>query len=143
MHTPGMTRREESEPSPVGSALDIAGRVAVVTGGASGIGAACVQLLAAAGAAVAVVDLHDAETMAAGIEYGGDAPVVPFTVDVTDAGAVAEVAERTITELGGLDIWVNSAGIFPRSPVLEMSDEEFDQVIAVNLRGTFLGAREA
>ncbi|HWZ17470.1 MAG TPA: SDR family oxidoreductase [Ktedonobacteraceae bacterium] len=53
------------------------------------------------------------------------------------------MADKTVQELGGINIWVNNAGIYPFSPVVEMSDEQWDSVLDINLRGTFIGAREA
>jgi NAD(P)-dependent dehydrogenase (short-subunit alcohol dehydrogenase family) len=104
-----------------------AGRRAIVTGGLSGIGAATAGLLAARGAAVAVLDL------------GPDADVV---VDVRDAeavdAAVAEAAER----LGGpADMLVASAGIYRIAPLLDLEPAEWDDVLAINLRGVYLTGR--
>jgi NAD(P)-dependent dehydrogenase (short-subunit alcohol dehydrogenase family) len=100
--------------------------VAVVTGGASGIGHAICTRFEEAGAQVVVADLADEEA-----------------VDVADARAVRAVAERARRELERLDIWVNAAGIYPTAPLLELADDDWDRVLEVNLRGTFLGAREA
>jgi NAD(P)-dependent dehydrogenase (short-subunit alcohol dehydrogenase family) len=63
--------------------------------------------------------------------------------DVSDGASIAQLADKTVQELGGIDIWVNNAGIYPFSPVVEMSDEQWDRVLDINLRGTFIGAREA
>lgn len=119
----------------------LSGRVAVVTGGASGIGRATCARLVEAGARVLVADLdpHAAASAVAGL---GPAATACF-VDVTDAGSVRELADRAVSDLGRLDVWVNSAGIFPVTPLLELSEGDWDRVLDVNLRGTLYGAREA
>lgn len=126
---------------PVHELLSLEGRVAVVTGGARGIGLASARRLSEAGASVVLADL-DAEGAAAAAE------TLPGTsesrrLDVTDAGQVSQIIGSVVDDLGGLDIWVNNAGIFPSTPLLELPDEEFDAVITVNLRGMFVGGREA
>ncbi|MDX6600039.1 MAG: hypothetical protein QOE87_3926 [Gaiellales bacterium] len=114
---------------------DLRGRVAAVTGGAGGIGAACAELLAAAGATVAVLDRDVPPALPAGAEA--------ITLDVTDEAAVdaamAEVAERH----GRLDVLVASAGIAIRKPATELSLEDWQKVVDVNLTGVFLCARSA
>jgi NAD(P)-dependent dehydrogenase (short-subunit alcohol dehydrogenase family) len=106
--------------------LALSGRVAVVTGGARGIGRACCERLGEAGATVVVADLDAAPA-----------------VDVRDAASVRAVVERTVAEHGRLDVWVNAAGVYPTAPLLELSDDDWALVLDTNLRGTFLGAREA
>ncbi len=110
---------------------DLSGRVAVVTGGASGIGAACAELLAAAGATVVVLDR----------EVPADADAI--RLDVTDEAAIdaamAEVAERH----GRIDVLVASAGIAIRRPATELSLADWQKVVDVNLTGVFLCARAA
>ena len=73
----------------------------------------------------------------------GSAEVQTRTGDVREPESVRDLADRAVAELGRLDIWVNSAGVFPVSPLLELSDEDWDEVLDVNLRGTLIGAREA
>jgi len=120
-------------------ALD--GKVAVVTGGASGIGRACCTRLAEAGATVIVADIdgESARRAASALEP----PAVAIEVDVRDERAVRELADHARVSLGRLDAWVNTAGIYPTSPLLELTGEEWDLVHDVNLRGTFVGCREA
>lgn len=129
----------------VAELVSLAGRRAVVTGGAQGLGEAIARRLAEAGASVLIGDLDEAlaRTTAGRLSkaYGGR--VVATRLDVTDSASVVAVADHAISELGGLDIWVNNAGIYPWRPLLEMTDDIWDQVMAVNLRGVFLGAREA
>jgi len=115
------------------------GRVAVVTGGGSGLGAAMAKGLAQAGASLVVVDLNEeaaAATVATIGEQGGAARAMP--ADVTDSSAVDALADRVVEELGRVDVLVNSAGIAYRSPAEEFPEERFDAIIAVNLKGTYV-----
>lgn len=116
------------------------GQVAVVTGGAHGIGLACVQLLAAAGARVVVVD-RDAEAAAA--VAGGIAGALAFGLDVADAAAVAHTMAAIAQQTGRINILVNNAGTAIRKSTQELGIEEWNQVVAVNLTGAFVCAREA
>jgi 3-oxoacyl-[acyl-carrier protein] reductase len=123
----------------------LAGQRALVTGGASGIGRAIAIALAKEGAAVALVDLADpaksASTAAAIEQTGGRA--FALRADVADEAQVLALFAEAVPRLGGLDTLVNSAGILFEKPLLETSVAEFDRLIAVNLRGTFLVGREA
>ena len=115
------------------------GRVAVVTGGGSGLGAAMAKGLAQAGAALAIVDVNEAgaaSTVATIEEQGGRAVSLPC--DVTDKQRVAELADQVVAELGRADILINSAGTAYRSPAEDFPEEEFDRIIALNLKGTYL-----
>jgi NAD(P)-dependent dehydrogenase (short-subunit alcohol dehydrogenase family) len=114
-------------------------RVAVVTGGASGLGAAIAAGLAQAGAAIAVVDLdaeRAAEVCVSIADGGGTA--APFTADVTDSSAVDRAVADVVSALGQVDVLVNSAGTAFRSPAEEFPEDRFDAVVALNLKGTFL-----
>ena len=73
----------------------------------------------------------------------GDGRVVGTSLDVGDAASIRAGADRAVQELGSLDIWVNNAGIYPSVPFFEMSDDDWDRVLDVNLRGSFISAREA
>ena len=119
--------------------LNLTGRTAVVTGGAMGIGRGIVTRLAEAGAAVVIADadLEAAETAAKELQERG-LDVLAMRVDVTDEEDVRRLVADTIGWRGHLDILVNDAGIFPSTPVLDMTAEDFDRVIRVNLRGLFL-----
>ncbi len=125
--------------------ISLSGRVAVVTGGAVGIGRGIAERLAEAGADVLVgdLDLAGAEKLAAALieRYGHRS--VGVGLDVSNAASVAACADRAVAEFGHIDVWVNNAGIYPSKPLLEMTDELWDRVLDVNLRGTFVGAREA
>ena len=126
---------------PLGALTALPGRVAVVTGGARGIGLACCRRLVEAGATVVVADVDEAAAVAAAAQVGPGAQAA--WVDVTDAVSVRSVVDRAVLEHGRLDVWVNSAGVFPVSPLLDLADEDWGHVLDVNLRGTFFGAREA
>ena len=120
------------------------GRVAVVTGAGTGIGAAHARLLAARGASVVVNDLDGDAAQAIVAEIGlagGRAEAVQGDVaDVDDAGAIVTAA---IDTFGRVDVVVNNAGLLRASPFGELDIDVWDQVIAVNLRGTFLVTRSA
>ncbi len=130
---------------PIAQLISLEERTAVVTGGARGIGLAIAKRFAEAGANVLIGDLNKtgadeaAETIAR--EFGHQ--TIGVELDVTDGASIAAAADRAILELGGLDIWVNNAGIYPSTPLLDMTDQDWDKVLDVNLRGTFIGAREA
>jgi NAD(P)-dependent dehydrogenase (short-subunit alcohol dehydrogenase family) len=125
--------------------VTLRGRTAVVTGGGRGLGRAIAARLAEAGARVLVGDIDGdlARKTAAELaeKHGADAAGV--TMDVTDSGSVRDVADVVIESWGRLDAWVNNAGVFPSIPVLEMTNEDWDTVFAVNARGVMAGSREA
>ncbi len=126
---------------PSGAGGSLAGRVAIVTGAARGIGAATATLLAEAGAKVAVsdIDLEPAEEVAAGIN--GEA--VAVQTDVSDVAAVEELAGSVKERFGRIDILVNNAGVCPRIPIDEMTEESFDRMVAINLKSIFFLTRAA
>ena len=116
-----------------------AGRRALVTGGASGIGLATARRLRDEGAAIVLLDRDEEGLPRAGDEVG--APIV--LADLGDEEAVVEgVADAGQTLGGPVDVLVNAAGIYRISPALDLAVEEWDEVLAVNLRGSFLAARE-
>jgi 3-oxoacyl-[acyl-carrier protein] reductase len=118
------------------------GRVAVVTGAGGGLGEGESLALAAAGAAVACVE-RDEEKLAAIVERvrAAGGRVVGVATDVSDRSSVEAMAERIVRELGGIDILVNNAAIYPLRPWTEITEEEWDSVLAINLKGFFLCAR--
>jgi NAD(P)-dependent dehydrogenase (short-subunit alcohol dehydrogenase family) len=123
--------------------MSLDGKVAVVTGGAQGIGFASARRLAEAGATVVLADRNGDRAAAVVDSLPGSAPRRAATMDVTDADQIARTVDAVIDEFGGLDIWVNNAGLFPSTPLLEIPEEEWDAVLTVNLKGMFLGGREA
>lgn len=120
----------------------LAGETALVTGAASGIGRAIALALAREGAEVILADRHSAAETADAIRAsGGDTWECP--VDVGDEAAVLRLFETLRQRRNRLDILVNNAGILIEKPLLETSVSDFDRLMAVNLRGTFLVGREA
>ena len=122
----------------------LAGKVAVVTGASRGLGRAIAVALAEAGAAVALAARsrpHLEETAQAVEQAGGRALVV--TTDVTRYGDVELLMDRTVAELGRLDIVVNNSGIARVAPLAELSPDDWQAVLGVNLTGVFHGCRAA
>lgn len=122
----------------------LAGRRALVTGGSSGIGRATVKRLAEEGAAVVVNYVGGAEGAREVVEEvgseGGRATAI--AADVSDEGAVTEMFRRAEDELGTIDLLVNNAGVEKPFPLVDMPLEEWNRILAVNLTGSFLCARE-
>ncbi|HEX3705045.1 MAG TPA: SDR family NAD(P)-dependent oxidoreductase [Mycobacteriales bacterium] len=113
-------------------------RVAVVTGAASGIGLGVAKQFVADGYQVALLDLNaDAVDAATAELTGGGARAIGVAADVTDRAAVRAGYERVRSELGPIEILVTSAGVESFKPVLEITDDNWDKLIAVNLTGTF------
>ncbi len=125
--------------------LDLAGQVALVTGGGRGIGQAIATTLAAAGATVVINYRGNAEaasaTVANIIARGGQASALQ--ADVSDAAAVERLFAAVLEQHGQLDVLVNNAGITRDGLLLRMKDEDFDAVLDTNLRGLFLCTRAA
>jgi len=126
---------------PLADLISLRGRTAVVTGAAAGIGRSIARRLAEAGANVVVADIGDTSDAVA--EASALSPAVGRRLDVTDSAAVTETVAFAVETFGGLDIWVNNAGIYPIASALETTDEQWDAVHSVNLRGAFIGGREA
>jgi 3-oxoacyl-[acyl-carrier protein] reductase len=116
--------------------------VAIVTGAGGGLGGGICSALASAGAAVAAVDVarDKAERVAESVSRNG-ARCVALKADVSDRSSVEEMAARVADEFGGVDVLVNNAAIYPSRPWTDIREEEWDQVLAVNLKGYFLCAR--
>jgi len=124
--------------------FDLAGKVAIVTGGNGGIGLGMARGLAESGAAIAVVGRNEAKSIAAVAELKArGATAISITADVTDKAAVADMVERTVRELGRLDILVNNAGINIRKPPQALDVEEWESVIKTNLTSAFLCSQAA
>lgn len=125
--------------------ISLAGRTAVVTGGGRGLGKAIAQRLAEAGANVVIGDIDAELAQEAAEDLAATYPerVIGTAMDVTDTASIDAAATLACTRFGGIDIWVNNAGIFPSVPLTEMDETLWDQVFAVNTRGTFSGSRIA
>jgi NAD(P)-dependent dehydrogenase (short-subunit alcohol dehydrogenase family) len=126
------------------SDLDLAGRVAVVTGGARGIGLACVRILAAAGAATCIWDRDSAEAKERAAELAANGLDVSWQgCDISDEEQVEEAMRALLARHGGLDIAVCNAGIGWVKPVTETTVDEWRKLAEINLTGAFITARRA
>ena len=122
--------------------FDLAGRSAVVTGAASGIGRATASALAAAGARVALADVDEAGLRETAAAIGAAAELVVRT-DVSKRSEVESLVARASDAFGRLDVMANVAGILHERAVTEMEEAELDRVLAVNLKGVFFGCQAA
>jgi NAD(P)-dependent dehydrogenase (short-subunit alcohol dehydrogenase family) len=122
----------------------LAGKATLITGGASGIGRATAKTFASAGAAVAIMDLDETggESVAREIVEGGGRALF-IAGDVSAAEDCRRAVERTVDALGGLDVLFNNAGIIRRASVLELSERDWDQVMAVNVKSIYLMSKYA
>lgn len=122
----------------------VEGKVALVTGGASGIGRACCEVLVREGATVVVADIDDAagEDLAAALGRSGGRAFYQ-RLDVTDEAAWRDAIDRTVETCGRLDVLVNNAGIALCVPITEMSLEDWRRQQAINVDGVFLGTKHA
>ena len=125
----------------------LSGRTAVITGGAQGLGFAIAQRFVAEGARVVLGDMNLEAAQAAahqlGNEFGDDAIAVAVRCDVTAADEVEALVATAVNHFDGLDIMVNNAGITRDATLRTMAEEQFDQVIAVHLKGTWNGVHQA
>ena len=122
------------------------GKVAVVTGAGQGIGEACALALGRAGATVAVTGLSanhdDLKNVCAAVTLDGGR-AEPFVLDVSDTASIAPTVQRIAVALGGLDIFVNNAGIRANGPSISLTEQDWDRVLDVNLKGTFFCCQAA
>jgi 3-oxoacyl-[acyl-carrier protein] reductase len=126
------------------SAFRLDGRAAAITGGASGIGKATAEILAAAGASVVVGDLDEAgaDAVAKGInETGGRA--IAQKIDISKRADLDALVDRAVSEFGRLDAMANVAGIAADGLIAEATEQQLDKAIAVNLKGVFFGCQAA
>jgi NAD(P)-dependent dehydrogenase (short-subunit alcohol dehydrogenase family) len=118
--------------------MEFSGKVAIVTGGASGMGAATARELAGRGATVIIVDRNAAGAQAVADEIGAPAPMAG---DVSQSAFCNRVAEMALAEHGHIDILINAAGVIKRTDVIETSDEAWRQIFGVNVDGIFFLCR--
>lgn len=131
------------ENAPASSLIRLDGKVAIVTGGAMGIGYGIASRLAEAGAHVLIADINEASTLKAAADlsaHGWNVSAVAADVSISsDAQRIIDAAKR----LGGVDILVNNAGIYPTAPIRQMDEALFDKILSVNLRSVFLLTKAA
>ena len=129
---------------PIGELISLAGKKALVTGGARGIGLAIAYRLAEAGAAVTIADLNEEKGREAVQDLSACGFQASFlTCDVSREEDVAKTVNSAAAGMGGLNILVNNAGIFPYTPIMQMQADEIDGVLGVNVKGMLLFIREA
>lgn len=132
------------EMPPLSQLMNLSGKVAVVTGGAMGIGEGIAYRLAEAGADVVAADMNAAAAEAAAarlVERGWKASGI--SLDVADGAAIARVFDEIAAQRGGIDILVNNAGIYPSAPLMQMADADIQRIFAVNLTGAMHCAKAA
>ena len=124
--------------------IDLSGKVAIVTGAGRGIGAAIAEAFARAGADVVIADIDEdnAQKVAEKMEQLGRTGLA-VKMDVAAAADVDRLFETVQAKFGGVDILVNNTGIWFRRPFLEIADAEWDKVLSVNLKGTFMCTQRA
>jgi len=121
----------------------LANKIAVITGGAQGLGFSMAKMFRGAGAKVVLGDLDRYRVEKAAAELGAEDVAIGLSCDVVDAKAVQALTEVTVQRFGSLDVFVNNAGITRDATMRKMTEEQFDQVIAVHLKGSWNGTRFA
>jgi 3-oxoacyl-[acyl-carrier protein] reductase len=121
----------------------LAGRIAIVTGGAQGLGYAIAEVFVAEGARVVLGDLDLDRTRAAAQALGGNDVAQAVRCDVTSTAQVEALVAAAVEQFGRVDVMVNNAGITRDATLRKMTEQQFDEVIAVHLKGTWNGARAA
>jgi NAD(P)-dependent dehydrogenase (short-subunit alcohol dehydrogenase family) len=120
-------------PAAGGGTMKLKGKTAIVTGGAGGIGAAICRRYAAEGARVVVTDRLGTEAQRLADEIGNDSFAVPF--EVTDRASIDSLVASVVARAGGIDILVNNAATFDLAPILDITEESYDRVFDVNVKG--------
>ncbi|MPY78518.1 MAG: glucose 1-dehydrogenase [Actinophytocola sp.] len=118
---------------------DLNNKRALITGAAQGIGRSIAELFVQRGARVVLADIDEEQVKKTAADLGTAA--VPVSCDVTDGEQVASAVATAVSEWGGLDIAVNNAGIEIAKPLVETPDDEYDQLMAINIKGVFLGVK--
>jgi NAD(P)-dependent dehydrogenase (short-subunit alcohol dehydrogenase family) len=136
---------ESGSPDRGPNSLLLTGRVAFITGAQQGIGLEIALAFARAGADVAVNYLDDATAANRAVETirAAERRGVAIPGDVSHLDQINSMVASTVEQLGAVDIWVNNAAVYPRSKALELSEEEWDEVVDINLKGSFFGAQAA
>lgn len=115
---------------------DLAGQVAVVTGGASGVGRGIAQVLAAEGAKLAIADVNEAGAKATAAALAGEGfEAIPVVVDVTDRQSTDAMAAAVVAAFKRIDVLAANAGIYPMVRIADMTDADWDRVMAINVKG--------
>jgi NAD(P)-dependent dehydrogenase (short-subunit alcohol dehydrogenase family) len=123
-----------SSTNPAQISFGLAGRACIVTGGAQGIGEACIRRFAREGARLVIADIDDSRGAALAAELGA----LYVHCDVGDKAQVDALVAQTMAAFGRIDVLVNNAGIFRAADFLEVSEADFDAVLRINLKGSFL-----
>jgi NAD(P)-dependent dehydrogenase (short-subunit alcohol dehydrogenase family) len=141
LQMPAAAWAKMSKTTGAATAVDFSGKVVMITGGSSGIGACCVQRFAQAGGSVVVLDRHTP----AGVTGQTDSATSKSLFvqgDVTAAADVRRAIDTAVHKFGRVDIGVNCAGIMgPRLPLIEQSDDALEELVAINVRGVFLATK--
>ncbi len=124
---------------------DLQGKVVWITGSSRGIGKSIAQELASRGASLALTDILEAELAATAgeIQSAHKIPVIHAKLDVTDSAGADQFAQRCVSELGGLAALINNAGITRDALMIRMTEDDWDRVLSVNLKGTFVCTKAA
>lgn len=129
---------------PLHKLIDLSGKTAIVTGGAQGIGYGIAYRLAEAGANVVIADRQGDIAREVIIQFNQKGfRSLAVSIDVSKKESVQQLVEQTVSTFGSIDILVNNAGIYPNILVTNMTETDFDQVIAINLKGVFLATKAA
>jgi NAD(P)-dependent dehydrogenase (short-subunit alcohol dehydrogenase family) len=123
--------------------MRFSGKVAIITGGARGIGRACAERFLSEGAQVAIADVDADQLAKTAAELGGPDRVLAVTTDVAQKDQVDRLVAQTVAAFGRLDVMVNNAGIAQVKDYLDITPEDFDRVLGINLKGVFLGIQAA
>jgi 2-deoxy-D-gluconate 3-dehydrogenase len=128
---------------PLHELTDLSGKRSIVTGGATGIGLSISYRLAEAGATVIIADIDESAAIRASRDMKDEGfTVFPVRCDVGDEDDIRRMVDAAVQKMGGVDILVNNAGIYPYIPFEQMTAEDFNRVLAVNISGTFNCSRE-
>ena len=127
------------KPTPLSALISLSGKRAIITGGAAGLGYAMAYRFAEAGADVFIADIDGDKAKSSADELARQGfNTYSTTCDVRREDSAKRMVEAAANDMGGVDILVNNAGIFPRKELAQMSAEDFEQVLSVNMTGTFL-----